>query len=256
MQLNSPEIKVSRLDKIAPEIPLNAPHIQFIKMAFTQGIEYERLKDSAIWNAVKENINILRIRLSKAAYELNELKEYGVTQDDLIERLIRGLGVKDRETFFKLLYGEDYKQTPTWPYGADALEKEQDWPGLLTWCRRWTQAEPGDEAAWLVLGFAYGKLSRHQEEIEAYREALRLKPDYDLAWNNLGVAYGKLGRHQEEIEAYREALRLTPDYALAWYNLGLAYTNLGNRSAALEAVKELRRYDPKKAEELSELIAP
>ena len=37
----------------------------------------------------------------------------------------------------------------------------------------------------------------------------------------LGVAYGKLGRHQEAIEAYREALRLEPDNADVWYNLNL-----------------------------------
>ena len=104
MQLKSPAIKVSRLDKIAPEIPLNATHIQFINMAFTQGIGYEKLKASAIWNSVKENIKILRIHISRAAYEL---KEYGVTEKDLIELLIRGLGVKDRETFFKLLFDED-----------------------------------------------------------------------------------------------------------------------------------------------------
>ena len=104
MQLKSPEIKVSRLDKIAPEIPLNATHIQFIEMAFTQGIEYERLKASAIWNAVKENIEILRLQLENAAYSL---KEYGVTEKDLIEPLIRGLGVTDRDTFFKLLFDED-----------------------------------------------------------------------------------------------------------------------------------------------------
>lgn len=106
MQLKSPKIKVTRLDKIAPEIPLNATHIQFINMAFNHGLEYERLKASAIWNTVKENIEILRIHLSRAAFEL---KEYGVTEQDLIEPLIRGLGVTDRQTFFKLLSDEDEK---------------------------------------------------------------------------------------------------------------------------------------------------
>jgi len=73
-------------------------------MAFSEGIEYETLKASAIWNTVKENIKILRRRLIRAAYEL---KEYGVTPKDLIEPLIRGLGVKDRETFFKLFSEKD-----------------------------------------------------------------------------------------------------------------------------------------------------
>jgi hypothetical protein len=106
MQLRGPAIKVSRLDKIAPEIPLNATHIQFINMAFNQGVGYERLKASAIWDTVKENIKILRLHLKNAAYSL---KEYGVSEQDLIEPLIKGLGVTDRETFFKLLFDEDLK---------------------------------------------------------------------------------------------------------------------------------------------------
>jgi hypothetical protein len=104
IEMHHPNIKVTRLDRIASELSLNATHIQIIQVAFSQGIEYERLKDSAIWDTVKDNIKILRIKLSNAAYYL---KEYGVIQDDLIEPLIRGLGAKDRETFFKLLFGED-----------------------------------------------------------------------------------------------------------------------------------------------------
>jgi len=106
IEMHHPNIKVTRLDRIASELSLNATHIQIIQVTFSQGIEYERLKDSAIWNTVKENIKILRINLSNAA---GALKEYGVIQDDLIELLIRGLGVKDRETFFKLLFDEDEK---------------------------------------------------------------------------------------------------------------------------------------------------
>ncbi len=63
-----------------------------------------------------------------------------------------------------------------------------------------------------------------------------------------------MGRYREEIEAYREALRLKPDYAYAWNNLACAYALSGNRSAALQAVKELRRYDPQKADKLFNLI--
>jgi tetratricopeptide (TPR) repeat protein len=182
----------------------------------------------------------------------------------------------------------DSKPKESWFDRAEALEKAQDWPGLLAWGRRWTQAEPGNDDAWFSLGFAYGNLGRNQEAITAYREALRLKPDFVEAWCNLGVAYRKLGRYPEAIEAYREALRLKPDHAEAWNNLGAAYGRLGhfqeaidacrkalrlkpdyaeawnclgvayalsgNKSAALEAVKELRRYDPQQAEKLLNLI--
>jgi tetratricopeptide (TPR) repeat protein len=64
----------------------------------------------------------------------------------------------------------------------------------------------------------------------------------------------EMGRHQEAVEAYREAVRFKPDFAMAWVGLGFAYFISGNRSAALEAVKELRRYNPQKADELFNLI--
>jgi tetratricopeptide (TPR) repeat protein len=63
-----------------------------------------------------------------------------------------------------------------------------------------------------------------------------------------------LGRHREAIEAYREALRLKPDDADTWNNLAVAYFLSGNRSEALQAVKELRRYDPQNADHLFNLI--
>ena len=59
-----------------------------------------------------------------------------------------------------------------------------------------------------------------------------------------------MGGYQEAIEAYREALRLKPDIVDAWCALARTYSFSGNKSAALEAVKRLRRYDPQQADEL------
>jgi WD40 repeat protein/predicted TPR repeat methyltransferase len=175
--------------------------------------------------------------------------------------------------------------TVNWSVRAEAFKKAQDWQGLQAHCRRWTQAEPDNYLAWAELGITYEKRlnrygdaveayrkalrlkpdearvwynqgvayqlwGRHREAIAPYQEATRLKPDYVSAWNNLGVAYNKMGRLREAIAAYREALRLKPDHTDAWSNLANVYALSGNRSAALEAVKELRRYDPQKAEKL------
>jgi S1-C subfamily serine protease len=77
-----------------------------------------------------------------------------------------------------------------WAKRADALVEAKDWQGLLAHCRRWTQAEPGNDSAWFYLGVAYGKLGRYREFIEACRKALRLNPDDAAIWNNLGASYG------------------------------------------------------------------
>jgi cytochrome c-type biogenesis protein CcmH/NrfG len=58
------------------------------------------------------------------------------------------------------------------------------------------------------------------------------------------------------LNAFRQVLRINPEDADAWYNLGIAYALSGNRTSALGAVRELRRLDPKRANDLFNLIVP
>jgi tetratricopeptide (TPR) repeat protein len=94
------------------------------------------------------------------------------------------------------------------------------------------------------LGIAYGSLGRHQDAIETYKQAIRIKPDYAEVHYNLGVAYGSLGRYQDEIEAYKQAIRIKPNYAKAHYNLGIAYGSLGRHQDAIESYKQAIRIKP------------
>jgi len=87
------------------------------------------------------------------------------------------------------------------------------------------------------LGFAYGELGRYQDAIESCKQAIRIKPDYASAHYNLGNAYGKLGRYQDAIESFKQAIRIKPDYAEAHYNLGVAYRKIGNKGSALDEYK-------------------
>ena len=108
--------------------------------------------------------------------------------------------------------------------------------------------KPDDASAWNSLGNALDELGQYQEAVQAYREAVRLKPDYALAWNNLGVAYGRLGRNQEGLQAYREAIRLEPEEGLFSFNLGNAYARLGQYQEAIQAYREAIRLKPDLAE--------
>jgi tetratricopeptide (TPR) repeat protein len=146
------------------------------------------------------------------------------------------------------------KMEENWLNRAVELEKAQDWPGLLTWCRRWTQGEPGNAFAWFYLGHAYQDLGRHGDAMEASRKAVRLKPDFAEAWNDLGNSYVSVAAYRTAIGAFQRAVLLKPDFAEAWWGLGGSYARSGNRKAALEAVRELRKYDPQRADQLLNLI--
>ncbi|MCX5635759.1 MAG: tetratricopeptide repeat protein, partial [Planctomycetota bacterium] len=100
-----------------------------------------------------------------------------------------------------------------------------------------------------------GELGRYQNEIEAYKQAIRIKPDDTEAHNNLGVAYGGLGRYQDAIESFKQAIKIKPDYAEAHNNLGAAYFATGDKGSALEEYKILKTMDAEMANELFNLIS-
>jgi tetratricopeptide (TPR) repeat protein len=132
-----------------------------------------------------------------------------------------------------------------WEKRAIALETTKDWQGLLEWCRNWTKSEPENAMAWFGLGIAYARLSRYDDAIEAFRQALSIDPkDTTAAWY-LGYAYDNLNRYEEAVEAYRHALRVNPKYAKAWSGLGGTYEKLSRYKDAIDAYRQSLSIDPK-----------
>ena len=83
-----------------------------------------------------------------------------------------------------------------------------------------------------------------------------LKPGDANAQNNLGEAYEALGRHAESVEAFRQAIRLKPDFGKAYFNLGKTLLAQGNRDAAIEQYVILQNLDEDWAAKLYGLIYP
>jgi len=98
--------------------------------------------------------------------------------------------------------------------------------------------------AYFNIGFCHDKFKIYSKAIEAYKETIRIYPDYAIAYCNLGFAYDQLGFHEEAREAYIQAIRIYPDYAEAHYYLGLDYIILGFRIFAIEAYKQAIRINP------------
>jgi cytochrome c-type biogenesis protein CcmH/NrfG len=80
-----------------------------------------------------------------------------------------------------------------------------------------------------------GKLD---EAIAAYRQAIRIKPDYAEAHCNLGVTLCDQGKLDEAIATYRQAIQIKPDYAEAHCNLGAALDDLGRPDEAVAVYRQ------------------
>jgi tetratricopeptide (TPR) repeat protein len=101
---------------------------------------------------------------------------------------------------------------------------------------------------WNGLGVAYGESGSYEQAIEAFKQAIRINPDYVHVHYNLGAAFIKLGMHKEGLEACKQAIRIDPAIAEAHYNLGFAYVNLGRYKEAIEACKQAIWINPTFAE--------
>ncbi len=90
--------------------------------------------------------------------------------------------------------------------------------------------------------------------MEAFKQAIRIKPDDDEAYSNLGAAYLGLGRYLEAVESFKQAIRIKPDNTKAHFNLSLVYLVLGDRGSALDEYKILKGLDKNLANKLFNLI--
>jgi protein O-GlcNAc transferase len=85
---------------------------------------------------------------------------------------------------------------------------------------------------------------RLDDAIAAYRDALRLKPDFANAQNNLGVALRAAGDLRESQAAFRAAININPDFAEAHNNLGNLLIEAGRFDDAVAACRRATALKP------------
>jgi tetratricopeptide (TPR) repeat protein len=97
--------------------------------------------------------------------------------------------------------------------------------------RRWPW--PLVAATAIVLAASTALRNRdYGSEIALWEQTARVSPGKPRVFNNLGHAYSQAGQLEAAERAYREALRLHPDYALARENLELLMRRKAGRAPA------------------------
>jgi Tfp pilus assembly protein PilF len=79
--------------------------------------------------------------------------------------------------------------------------------------------DPQNAAAHIALGVARGLQGRIDESLRLLERAVAANPDIPAAWLNLGVTREQRGDHAGAESAYREAIRLQPDFLEARHHL-------------------------------------
>jgi len=84
------------------------------------------------------------------------------------------------------------------------------------------------------LGVLFNIAHEYDKAIDCFKTSLHVKPDSALLWNKLGATLANSGRSAEAIEAYRNALELRPGFIRCRYNLGISCINLKVYGTAIE----------------------
>ena len=135
----------------------------------------------------------------------------------------------------------------------------RDWGKVEEEIQAYKQAiklRPDYTVAYERLGSRYLKSKKFNEAVEVFRQLATLKPGDPFAPNNMGEAFLELNKLTEACESFRQSIRLKPDFGKAYYNLGKCLLAMGNRDAALEQYTILTNIDPDWAEKLNAIINP
>lgn len=101
---------------------------------------------------------------------------------------------------------------------------------------------------WARLGDAYDAAGRSDDGVNAYNQAIALKP-IAAYYNNLGGILGRAGKIQEAMAAYQKSAELDPaNAAQAYRNGGITLYNVGKMKEAVEPLKKATELDPKSAQ--------
>jgi Ca-activated chloride channel family protein len=94
-------------------------------------------------------------------------------------------------------------------------------------------------------GLALMSAENFDEAIKAFKEAVRLKPDFAEAFYHLGDSYMEMGDAKQAVDAYKESINQKPDFVEAYDHLGIAYEARRDNKRAVESFAEAIRLDPK-----------
>jgi tetratricopeptide (TPR) repeat protein len=108
--------------------------------------------------------------------------------------------------------------------------------------------DPNMNLIYARLGDAYESAGRVDDAVNAYKQAIAIKP-LPAFYNNLGGVLGRSGKIDEAMAAYQKSAELDPpNAAQAYRNGGITMYNAGKMKEAVEPLKKSTELDPKSAQ--------
>jgi Flp pilus assembly protein TadD len=127
---------------------------------------------------------------------------------------------------------------------ADYFLGMEDYPEAIKRHRAVIDDDPGNALAHYHLGFAYGVVGEHRQELAEYQKAIQLGLNDWQLFLNLGLLYLEGGQTQDATRVLRLAALLGPDRPETHFNLALAYERRGALAQAEQEALLSLQIDP------------
>jgi tetratricopeptide (TPR) repeat protein len=94
------------------------------------------------------------------------------------------------------------------------------------------------------------QLAHAEETFARSMEKAKSNKESAKAYERLGASYGRLKMYEKAEQAFKQAVKLDPNFALAHYYLGVTYVYLKQKEKYIGQCKILDKIDPKRAKKL------
>jgi protein O-mannosyl-transferase len=136
---------------------------------------------------------------------------------------------------------------------ADYFLGMEDYPEAIRRHKMVITRNPDNALAHYHLGFAYGMVGKHNDELQQYRDAVDLGLSDWALFLNLGLLYLEGQRLEAATDVLRLATLLGPDRPETHFNLGLVYERRGKLGPAEQEILLSLRLDPGQPDALNTL---
>ena len=127
---------------------------------------------------------------------------------------------------------------------ADEALKEGRYEKSIILHEFFLKENPFNGLAMYHLGYSFGQLSDHENEVKCYEEAISLGFYGSGIFFNLGMVYGEMGRFEDSVRIFKRALEIGPESAENHFGLALAYQRMDSYELAEKEFKRAIELDP------------
>ena len=124
--------------------------------------------------------------------------------------------------------------------------KQKAFSRLTKLIKRLNSNIPGSGILYALLGETLSEdLSKHDQALEAFSDAIILEPKRSDFYNGMGLTYYRQKSFQKALRTFHQASKIDPDDAIARYNIACVLSRLDREKEALLALKEAISLDPR-----------